>query len=404
MKVYSAIICLAATALAANAAQPLWERSDMAPASMALTPTRVLALNSQGGVNALDVTTGETCPWLGLDGVDRIGNSSDGRMWASSCDQSATSVTLYALDDSGAAGEPCTITTSQLAPEAYSGVKSHTFGTVTVDGNIADGTATVAIIERITASNQAETESLRLWRVYGCFDPTEEVTARYSDLCTPDQYPYVSIQPDLGTQVALTSLTTSITDNTGDVPYFYTSRSATQQATQRLTAPVNPAPGLTGIRLATVGATHYFIYASAPGEVTVTTIDEPANGFAADNIHFLATLPMSQGDATAAATGQVQIATLPIGGDLAMALYTPGRALSFYRLSEVSNGVEELRGDGGTPYSVGGTTIHATTGEVDIYDLAGRRVAHIPSGCAITLPSGVYVARTGAGAQIVALR
>ncbi|MDE6322401.1 MAG: hypothetical protein K2L93_08905, partial [Muribaculaceae bacterium] len=303
----------------------------------------------------------------------------------------------------GAMGHEHASSTSQLDPAAYNGVREHTFGPVTVAGSIADGSATVAFVEKIIANDQALTESLRLWRIYGIFDPSAPPTARYSDLCVIDQYPYVTIFPDVNTQVALATLTCSITDNSDDVPYFYTSRSATQQVKQRLTTPVQPAASLTGISLATIGDDTYFLYASKPGEVVLTQVGDPAEGFADGNLRYIATLTMSATNATAPSKPEVCIATAAVDNQLAVALYTQGRALALYRHGSGNNGVGEEAGLSQPPFGISGTAVTAFV-PLEAYDLLGRKKLKLAEGATASLPAGAYVIRCGADTQVVALR
>lgn len=399
------IVAAALCGTTAHAASLSWENPDVTLSSMAFTPTRLLILND-GTLSALDMSNGQPIAVQTAHNIDIIGNSDAGEAWACRYDISSSAdprVKIATLSPDGVIGTEYVIAPAQLEPAAYNGVKEHTFGPVTVAGSIADGSATVAFVEKIVANNQALTESLRLWRVYGCFNPAESLSARYSDLCLIEQYPYVTIFPDVNTQVALVTLTCSITDNSGDVPYFYTSRSATQQAKQRLTSPVLPDASLTGIRLATLADDTYFFYASKPGEVTMTLIDDPAGGFSANNIQYVSTLAMKVANPAVPAKQDVTIATATIDSQLAVALYAEGRALTLYRHASGSNGVGAACGDAPSPFRINGTTIEAYA-PLQVYDLVGRRLLELPEGASACLPVGTYVLRTNAGSQVVALR
>lgn len=409
MKIRSAIFIPAVVAALcgpmASGATFVWNNPDVSLTSMAFTPAHLLIL-SDGSITPLDVNTGVPGAPFATPKVDRIGNTDAGEAWGCRYNTSSPTEPLLIIAEispDGTVGAEHTISTAQLEPAAYNGVKEHTFGPVAVAGSIADGSATVAFVERVVANNQALTESLRLWRIYGCFDSAAAPSARYSDLCVIDQYPYVTIFPEVNTQVVLANLTCSFTDNSCDVPYFYTSRSATQQVKQRLTAPVLPDAGLTGIHMATIADDTYFIYASKPGEVVLTLIDDPAEGFAADNIHYVSTLSMDVAYADTPHRGEVNIATATFDGQLAIALYAEGRALTLYRHSADNNGLGATVADAQQPYHITGQTIVAYEA-LDIYDLAGHRLRKLQSDDAATLPTGTYVLRSLYGAEVVALR
>lgn len=378
---------------------PLWQNNDASAESIAVTAAGVFTL-SGGKIQGYDISTGAATLPAVATRASRIGNSDDGFLWG--CFADGDAVTVGTVGNDGRIERPVSISPRKLSPEAYLGVRDGEFGPVSVSGDIADGTATVAFVEKVTADDDDGTASLRLWRIYGCFGAAEP-EARYSDLCLIDQYPYVTIYPDTDTQVMLTSLTNSITDNAHDAPYFYTSRSATQQVRQKLTAPVAPDPTLIGVHQAQAGGHAWLLYASAPCEVVLARMTDPDRGFDPGNLHYATTLAVPYADMSVVPQPQVHIASAPVGESRLIAIYSAGKALVAYRLAGGNGGVGGIDCGRQEAYTFDRSTIRANV-DVAVYDLCGRRIASIPAGGDGTLPNGVYIVRSAGVTRIVSLR
>lgn len=377
---------------------PLWQDNEASAGSVAVAGGCVVTLDD-GMMRSYDISSGSQIQSIAT-GVGRVGSSADGHLWGCITDGDVINVGTVGAD--GRLERPMSVSPRALQPEAYLGVKESEFGPVSVSGDIADGSATVAFVEKVIAADEAETESLRLWRAYGCFGDGE-LEVRYSDLCLIDQYPYVTIFPDINTQVTLTSLTASLTDNAGDVPYYYTSRSGTQQVKQRLTAPVSPDPGLTGIHVMQCGGYSWLLYASAPCEVTLVRMDDLDRGLDPDNLHYATTLPLPYADMSVAPQSVVHIASAPDGAGRVIAMYSAGKALVAYRLTGGNGGVGDIAADEYDAYVLDQSTLRAKV-DVVVYDICGRKVMSIRAGEASALPRGTYVVEGGGAARIVALR
>ncbi|MDE6322066.1 MAG: hypothetical protein K2L93_07180, partial [Muribaculaceae bacterium] len=121
---------------AAQAATLSWESHEVTASSMAFTPSHLLVLND-GEILPLDIATGRPAAAITATNIRQIGNSGDGTAWACRYDTSSPSgpqIVLSTIASDGAMGHEHAISTSQLDPAAYNGVREHTFGPVTVAG------------------------------------------------------------------------------------------------------------------------------------------------------------------------------------------------------------------------------------------------------------------------------
>lgn len=378
---------------------PLWQDDRASAQSVAVTAAGVFTL-AEGNITSYDIATGAIIlPAVSTD-AQRIGNSDDGVLWGCSVDGDAITVGIVGAD--GRMERTVRVSPRTLNPEAYLGVRCGEFGPVSVSGDIAGGDATVAFVEKVTAADEDGSQSLRLWRIYGSFGGSAP-EARYSDLCMPDQYPYVTIFPDADTQVTLTSLTNSITDSSHDAPYFYTSRSASQQVREKLIAPVAPDPALIGVHQARCGGHAWMLYASAPCEVVLTRMTDPDRGFTPGNLHYATTLPLPYADISVSPRPTVHIASAAVDEGRVIALYSAGKSLVAYRLNSGNGGVGGIGYGPQEPYTLDRTTIRANA-DVAVFDLSGRKIMSIAAGGAEPLPRGVYIVKSADATRIEALR
>ncbi len=381
---------------------------------IAVTPDGLFALSSRSGANGVvvgynlaDGTPLEpfriACDGP-LTGMPQIGADDAGAMWGALFTQ--WQLRIGAVPEQGAVREllePATVDPGLIMPDAYRNLTHRWSGNVTVSGSIADGDATVAWLECVATMPDGD-QSLRLWRAYNCFKPGAEIDIRYSDLYIPDEYPYVSVEPDRNTQVVLTSLTTSLSDNTADVPYFYTSRGASQQAKQRLAGAFAPKSDMCGIHVMQWKGSTWLLYASDKCAVTLAHMADATAGFEEGNLTYAATLriPDFTGD-TPLDEKLLAIGSALIADDRMVCVHAAGQPPVAFRLTADNGGVTGVEDDADNAFTLAGRTLSATVATA-VYSADGKRVGEVSDGQALTLAPGVYVIRVAGRAHKVVVR
>lgn len=381
---------------------------------IAVTPDGLFALSSRSGAhgavvgyNLADGTPMEpfriACNGP-LTAMPQIGTDDTGAMWGALFTQ--WQLTIGAVPARGAVRElltPVIVDPGLIMPDAYRGLSHIWSGNVTVSGSMVDGDATVAWVECVATVPDGE-RSLRLWRAYGCFKPGAEIDIRYSDLYIPDVYPYVTVVPDKNTQVVLTSLTQSLSDNTADVPYFYTSRGASQQAKQRLGGAFAPKSDMCGIHIMQWKGSTWLLYASDKCAVTLARMADATAGFEEGNLTYAATLriPDFTGD-TPLDEKVFAIGSAPIADDRMVCVHAAGQPPVAFRLTTDNGGVTGVEDDADEAFTLFGRTLSASVATV-VYSADGKRVGEVSDGQALTLAPGVYVVRAAGRAHKVIVR